>query len=224
MIKKLLSIQTKSISTASIILAGFYLISAIMGFLRERLLAGKFGAGNELDVYYAAFTIPDFVALLLVFGAISAAIIPIFNSYLVKSKDEAWRYISALFNVFLAILIVVCIVFIIFAPLLVSWIAPGFSPEKQQMTALLMRIMFLSPIILGISNIMSGLLQVFHRFLVTALAPIMYNAGIIIGILFFVPRLGLPGLAWGVVLGGALHLSIQLPAFFYSGFLPPPLF
>ena len=81
-----------------------------------------------------------------------------------------------------------------------------------------MRIMFLSPIILGASNMISGVLQIFHRFLVTALAPLLYNVGIICGIIFFVPRMGLQGLAWGVVFGGILHLLIQLPALFFSGF------
>lgn len=213
-----LNTQTKSISSASLILAISYLTSAILGLMRDRLLAGTFGAGSELDVYYAAFTVPDFIALVLVFGAISAAIIPIFSSYIIKSREEAWKYVSALFNVFLGFLIIVCIIFITFAPAIVSLIAPGFSGEKREMTVLLMRIMFLSPIVLGASNMLSGILQVFHRFLVTALAPIMYNIGIITGILFFVPRFGLPGLAWGVVLGGFLHLLIQLPAFFFSGF------
>lgn len=218
MIKNLLNLQTRNISFASLILAASYLTSALLGVLRDRLLAGRFGAGNELDIYYTAFTIPDFIALILVFGAISAAIIPIFSSYYVKSKEEAWEYTSSLFTVFLVSLIVVCVFLIIMTPLLVSWIAPGFPEEKKATTALLMRIMFLSPIILGISNIISGILHVFHRFLVTALAPLMYNLGIIIGILFFVPRFGLQGLAFGVVLGGLLHLCIQIPAFIYSGF------
>ena len=215
---KLLNIQTKSVGMASIILGGCYIASALLGLLRERLLAGRLGAGNELDAYYAAFTVPDFVALILVFGAISAAIIPIFTGYLQNSKEEAWEYVSALLNVFLTCLIVICSVFIIFAPFFVQIIAPGFSPEKQATTAMLMRIMFLSPIILGISNIVSGILQVFHRFLVTALAPLMYNLGIILGILFFVPWFGLIGLAYGVVLGGLLHLAIQVPALLHSGF------
>ncbi len=218
MISKFLNTQTKSVTFASIILGFFYICSASLGLLRDRLLAGTFGAQNELDVYYAAFTIPDFIALILVFGAISAAIIPIFSQYLVNSKEEAWRYTNALLNVFLGGLIIVSIFFIIFAPFFVKLIAPGFTPEKQAMTASLMRIMFLSPILLGLSNIVSGILQVFHRFLVTALAPLMYNIGIIIGILVLVPRFGFVGLAWGVVLGGVLHLLIQLPAFFYSGF------
>lgn len=217
MITKFLNTQTKSVSFASLILAGSYVVSAVLGLLRDRLLAGRLGT-DKLDVYYSAFAIPDFVALILIFGAVSAAIIPIFNSYLVHSKEEAFKYISNLLNVFLIFLIAACALMIIFAPLLISVIAPGFSPEKKEMTVMLMRIMFLSPIILGISSIVTGILQVFHRFLVGAMAPIIYNLGIIIGILFFVPRLGLLGLAFGVVLGALLHLGIQIPAFLHSGF------
>lgn len=224
MIQKFLNTQTKSISSASLILAVSYFLSAILGLIRDRLLAGTFGAGNELDVYYTAFTVPDFIALILIFGAISAAVIPIFTSYLMKSKEDAWKYISTLLNVFLGFLIVICLILMIFTPFLISAIAPGFSGEKKEMAVLMMRIMFLSPIILGASNMISGILQVFHRFLVTALAPLMYNLGIIIGIVFFLPRFGLPGLAWGVVLGGCLHLSIQLPSLFFSGFKYRPNF
>lgn len=218
MIQKFLNTQTKSISWASLILMGSYLASAALGLLRDRLLAGKFGAGSELDSYYAAFVVPDFIALILIFGAISAALIPIFNYYLVKSKEEAWHYLSAFLNVFLLLLIFICLILIVFAPYFVSLIAPGFSEGKKETTAVLMRIMFLSPILLGASNIMTGILQVFHRFLATALAPVMYNAGIIFGILFLTPYFGIQGLAWGVVLGGAMHFLIQVPAFFNSGF------
>src|SRR3989344_532014 len=218
LIQKLLNTQTKSVSFASIILMASYLAAALLGLLRDRLLAGKFGAGNELDVYYTAFVVPDFIALILIFGAVSSAIIPIFSSYYVKSKDDAFEYVSSLLKMFLLVLIAVSAALIIFAPFLVSLIAPGFSAVKKADTVLLMQIMFLSPIILGISNTMSGLLQFFHRFLVTALAPLMYNIGIICGILFFVPIFGLMGLAFGVIFGGLLHLIIQLPAFFYSGF------
>jgi len=217
-IHKFLNSQTKSISSASLILAISYLVSAFLGLIRDRLLAGTFGAGNELDVYYTAFTVPDFVALILIFGAIAAAVIPIFSGYLIKDKEEAWRYVSTLLNVFLGFLIAICALLMVFTPAIVSLIAPGFSGEKKELAVMLMRIMFLSPIILGASNMISGILQVFHRFLVTAFAPLLYNLGIIIGILFFVPKFGLVGLAWGVVLGGVLHLLVQLPAFFFSGF------
>jgi putative peptidoglycan lipid II flippase len=218
MIRKILNSQTKSISSASLILAASYFLSAVLGLLRDRLLAGNFGAGNELDIYYTAFTVPDFIALILIFGAIGAAVIPIFSEYLIKDQKSAWRYLSAFLNIFLGFLIVVCGILMFFTPAIISAIAPGFSGEKKEMAVLLMRIMFLSPIILGASNMISGVLQVFHRFLITALAPLMYNIGIITGILFFVPKMGLSGLAWGVVFGGVLHLAVQLPVFFISGF------
>jgi putative peptidoglycan lipid II flippase len=224
MSRNFLHSQTKSISSASLILAGSYLFSAVLGLLRDRLLAGTFGAGTELDVYYTAFTVPDFVALILIFGAIAAAVIPIFSSYLIKDKEEAWKYVSTLLNVFLGFLIIICVTLVIFTPFIISIIAPGFAGDKKDLAVMMMRIMFLSPIILGASNMISGILQVFHRFLVTALAPLLYNIGIIIGIIFFVPHFGLPGLAWGVVLGGVLHLLIQLPSFFHSGFKYRPDF
>lgn len=224
MIQRFLNRQTKSISAASLILGVSYLISSLLGLMRDRLLAGTFGAGNELDVYYTAFTVPDFVALILIFGAIAAAVIPIFTSYLIKSKEESWKYVSTLLNVFLGFLIIVCIIFIIFTPIIISVIAPGFSGHKRELAIAMMRIMFLSPIILGASNLISGILQVFHKFLVTALAPLLYNLGIIIGIIFFVPAFGIQGLAWGVVLGGVMHLLIQLPSFINSGFKYRPDF
>ena len=224
MIKKFLNSQTKSISSASLILAISYLFSSVLGLLRDRLLAGTFGAGNQLDIYYSAFTVPDFIALILVFGAIGAAVIPIFSGYLMKDKEDAWKYVSTLLNVFLGFLIIVCIILIIFTPLVISITAPGFSGAKKDLAVELMRIMFLSPIILGASNMISGILQVFNRFLVTALAPLLYNLGIIIGIVFFVPIFGLPGLAYGVVFGGIMHLLVQVPSFFHSGFKYRPSF
>lgn len=218
MISKLFNSQTRTITSAAGILAAAALISGLLGLFRDRLLAGRFGAGDELDIYYAAFRIPDFIAMVLVMGAISAAIIPIFSSYLVRSNQEAWKFFSNLLNIFLVFLIVVCIILIIFVPQILSLIVPGFSGEKKELTVSLTRIMFLSPILLGISNIISGVLRVFRRFLVTSLAPIMYNLGIIFGILFFVSWWGIKGLAWGVVLGASLHLFVQLPILFRTGF------
>ena len=191
--------KTKTITSAAGILAAASLISGFLGLFRDRLLAGSFGAGDELDIYYAAFRIPDFISMVLIMGAISAAIIPIFSEYLVRSHEQAWRFFSNLVNLFFISLIVVSAILIIFVPQILSVIVPGFIGDKKESAVLLTRIMFLSPILLGISNIISGILRVFKRFLVTSLAPIMYNLGIIFGIMFFVPLMGLKGLAWGVV-------------------------
>jgi len=220
MYKKILDSETNRVKSAAIIIAISSLFSAILALLRDRLLAANFGAGAELDVYYAAFRIPDMVAMIMVMGAISAAIIPIFSSYLAKSKEEAFYFLSNLINVFLISLIVVSGILMIFVPQILSLIAPGFEGAKKETAILLTRIMFLSPILLGISNIISGVLRVFKRFLVTSLAPIMYNLGIILGIIFFTPFFGVVGLALGVVLGALLHLLIQLPILSKAGFIP----
>jgi len=229
MVKKILNHKSKTIFSAAFVLGAAALTSRILGLIRDRLLAGKFGAGNELDIYFAAFRLPDLIYSILIMGAISSAFIPVFAEYFQKDspshqcidgggKKEAWHLTSGLFNLVSVILIVLAIVFIVLAPWLVSLVAPGFSGIKREMTILLTRIMFLSPLLLGMSSILSGILQYFHRFFIYSLAPVMYNIGIIIGILFFVPLWGLVGLAWGVVLGAGLHLLIQLPSALYSGF------
>ncbi len=210
--------KTNTIASAAGILAVASLISGLLGLFRDRLLAGSFGAGSDLDVYYVAFRIPDFISTVLVMGAISAAIIPIFSEYLSRSREEAWQFFANLLNLFLISLVGISLILIIFVPQILSLIAPGFSGAKKESAVLLTRIMFLSPILLGISNIISGILRIFRRFLVTSLAPILYNIGIILGIVFFVPWMGLKGLAWGVVLGAGLHLLIQIPLLFGLGF------
>jgi putative peptidoglycan lipid II flippase len=216
--KKIYNHKTERVSLAALILSIFSFSSFILGLLRDRLLTSTFGVGNELDVYYASFRIPDFIAIVLMTGAIGVAIIPIFTKNLVKSKEQAFEYLSNLLNLSLISLIVICGILFIFTPNFVSLMAPGFSDEKKEITSLLTRIMFLSPILLGISNIMSAVLRVFQRFLITALAPVVYNLGSIIGIVFFVPKFGIKGLAWGIVLGAFLHFLIQVPAFFKVGF------
>ena len=165
---------------------------------------------------------------MIVLGALSAGFIPIFSS-LIKNKasdrkngqkenQEAWQLASNVANSLLISLIALSLIGIIFAPQLVKIIAPGFGVSEQQSTVALTRIMFLSPIFLGMSGILGGILQSFKKFFVYSLAPIFYNIGIIIGALYFVDIFGITGLAWGVVLGAALHFLIQLPAVYNLGF------
>ncbi|MFH1427193.1 MAG: murein biosynthesis integral membrane protein MurJ [Patescibacteria group bacterium] len=223
MIKRLLNGQINSITMAAALVAMSSLVSRVLGVFRDRILAGEFGASESLDVYYAAFRIPDLIFNLLVLGALSAGFVPIFTHLLkspatkvknVFSKEkykEAWALANSVLNILLILLFVFCGLGIIFAPWLMKIIAPGFSVELQAQTVYLTRIMFLSPLFLGISSIFGGILQSFKRFFVYSLAPIMYNIGIIIGALYFVPVIGLAGLAWGVVLGAVLHMLVQLP-------------
>jgi len=120
-------------------------------------------------------------------------------------------------------LVVICFVLMIFTPWLIRLIAPGFSSEKLSLTVQLTRIMFLSPFFLGLSAIFGGILQSFRRFLIYSLAPIMYNLGIIFGVLFLVKPFGLLGLAYGVILGAFLHLIIQIPTTYLCGFRWKPV-
>lgn len=217
-LKKISEYQTEKISSAALIISAASFLSFLLGLIRDRLLASKFGVGDTLDVYYAAFRIPDFVALVLMMGAISVAIIPIFSENLLKGKEKAFAYLANFLNIALVVLVIVCGILFIAAPFLINLIAPGFTPAKKEMTVSLTRIMFLSPVLLGVSNIISAILMVFKRFLITSLSPILYNLGTIVGILFFVPFMGVQGLAFGIVFGALLHLLVQLPALFSTGF------
>lgn len=222
---KILNIQSRTITSAAIVLALASLVSRLLGLVRDRMLAGNFGAGDTLDIYYAAFRVPDLVYNLLIMGALSAGFIPVFVSLWKDSSTgnkEAWKFVNSLLNILLIALLVVGVLLFIFAPYLMRLITPGFAGEKLNFTIALTRIMFLSPLLLGLSSIWGGVLQSLKRFLVFSLTPIFYNLGIIFGIIFLVPRWGIYGLAWGVVLGAAAHMAIQLPTLFSLGFRYQP--
>ncbi len=230
-IKYLLTKKINSITIAATLVGLSSLLSRVLGFLRDRILAGQFGAGHDLDIYYAAFRIPDLMFNLLVLGALSAGFIPILTGLIKDSncgkKDnsnkEAWILSSNILNLLVITLFVISALGAIFAPYLMKVVTPGFSPENQMLTANVTRIMFLSPIFLGISSVLGGILQSFKRFFIYSLAPIMYNIGIISGALFLAPIWGVYGLAWGVVLGAFLHMGIQLPMAFKLGYRYRPI-
>ncbi len=230
-IKYLLTKKINSITIAATLVGLSSLLSRVLGFLRDRILAGQFGAGHDLDIYYAAFRIPDLMFNLLVLGALSAGFIPILTGLIKDSncgkKDnsnkEAWILSSNILNLLVITLFVISALGAIFAPYLMKVVTPGFSPENQMLTANVTRIMFLSPIFLGISSVLGGILQSFKRFFIYSLAPIMYNIGIILGALFLAPIWGVYGLAWGVVLGAFLHMGIQLPMAFKIGYRYRPI-
>ena len=152
---------------------------------------------------------------LLVLGALSAAFIPLFTEKLVKGprgKQAAFDLAGGILNIMVLVVGLLAIIFAVGAPSIMPLVVPGFAGEKLEMTIMLSRIMALQPVLLGISFVFSGILNSFKRFVVYALAPILYNGGIIIGVLVLVPLLGVNGLAWGVVLGAFLHGLVQLPS------------
>ena len=210
--KLLNSKPMESVVAAGVVLTLAQIVSNVMGLFRDRFLASTFGAGDTLDVYYAAFRFPDLIYNLLILGALSAAFIPVFTGLISdpEKKEEAWKLASDMMNMAILFIIFFSILFAIFAPWLMKLVAPGFSPEKLASTVMFTRIMFLSPLFLGISGIMGGVLTSMKHFLVYSIAPLLYNLGIILGIVFFVRMMGPIGLAWGVVLGAFLHMFLQL--------------
>ena len=226
MIKKFLnhpiflnSQPSKSVASAAFVITMAGLASRLLGLLRDRFLASTFGAGDTLDVYYAAFRIPDLIYNLLILGALSAAFIPVFTSLVSREhEDEAWDLANGILNLAIIFIILLSLIFAIFAPFIMKIITPGFSSEKMQTVVLFTRIMFLSPLFLGISGIFGGILTSFKRFLIYSLAPILYNFGIIFGVLVLVRFFGPVGLAWSVVLGAFLHMLVQYPAARNLGF------
>ncbi len=213
MLGKLWNNESKTITSAALLLGGASLASKILGVIRDHVLAGTFGAGDTLDAYYAAFRLPDTIYGLLVIGALSAGFLPVFTEYLLRredgARDDAWRLTNELIGIFGFILIVVTALLVLFAPAVVPAITPGFHGAKLELTIKLSRIMFFSTFLMGISAVMGGVLQGTKRFFAFAVAPIFYNLGIILGALIFVKIWGAAGLAAGVVLGAALHLGSQ---------------
>jgi putative peptidoglycan lipid II flippase len=211
---------------AAIILGVASLVSRVVGLIRERVLTTTFGAGDVFDAFVAAFRVPDLIFNLIVLGALSAAFIPLFTEKLVAGKrgeKEAFEFAASILNAVVIVVGVMSLIYILFASKLVPLITPGFEGEKLEITIMLSRVMALQPLLLGVSFVFSGILNSYKRFLVYALAPIFYNIGIIIGVTFFVPSIGIIGLAWGVVLGAALHMLVQLPSVITTGFNWQPI-
>ena len=199
-------------------LALFSILSGILGLFRDRMLAGFFGASRALDIYYSAFRAPDFIYTLMLFLTSATAIIPIFLRKLNSNKAEAENFGGTVILFFSCAALAVSSVAFFLMPQISDFLFPGFSSEEIALSSALSRIMLLSPIFLGISNIFSGIIQSFKRFFAYALSPVFYNLGIIFGILFFFPVFGINGLAYGVVLGAFLHMIVQVPSFIGAEF------
>lgn len=211
--------EQKTILSAAFIISGMSLTASLLGLIKMRLYAGILGAGLQFDTFVAAFKLPDFIFQLIVVGSLNAAFIPLFSEIITKNDARsAWRFASNILNISLLLFSFVSLIIFIFAGQLTTIVAAGFDPSQTKELIDLIRIMLLSPILLGVSSFISGSLQSFKRFLIPFLAPIVYNFGAIFGVLFLYQPLGLKGLAWGVVLGSFLHLLIQIPLLLHLGF------
>ncbi|MBI2100711.1 MAG: hypothetical protein HYT47_01695 [Candidatus Vogelbacteria bacterium] len=189
------------------------LLSQILALIRDRLLASAFGAGPELDIYYAAFRLPDLLYVSIGSLVSVTVVLPFLIKHLERGETESARALFFdLLRKFSVLMGVAVVALYFLLPWLVGVMVPGFSPAARAALLPLSRILLLSPLLLGLSNLVANLTQSSRQFFLYALSPVFYNLGIIVGIGFFYPRLGLSGLTWGVVLGAAAHLLIQWPA------------
>src|SRR3954470_11402272 len=204
-----------SVGRASIVMIGALIASRVLGWLRLSVIGAKFGATADLDVFWAAFKIPDALFNLLVAGALASAFIPVFAGYLAKEREkEAWHVASSVMNVLILSLVVLSAVMWLLAPWLVpAIVAPGYRdrPEQLDLVVHLTRLMLFSPIFMGLSSLVTGVLQSYRQFLAGAVAPLVYNGVQILFALFLSPFLKIDALAYGVVAGAAMMFLVQIP-------------
>lgn len=221
---KMLNRTSSGINEAALLLGLFTFVSQILGLVRDRLLATYLGAGTHLDLYYAAFKIPDFLYVSVATLAAITVLLPYLSDKYGNGDDHgharAKHFLNQVFTALLGFLVVLSVILFITMPFLAKLVAPGFDEATRGTLVMLSRIMLIQPIIVGISNMASSVTQMFKKFFVAALSPVFYNIGIIIGIVALYPVFGIKGLAYGVVLGAVLHLLIQIPVLIYHKLVP----
>jgi len=193
-----------------------FVLSNVVGLVRQILVSRAFGTIQALDAFYAAATFPDLLFNLLAGGALASAFIPTLSGFLAKNdREDAWRLASAVTNLVILALSLVSSFAALFAPTLVRRVIFVFKPELdpalQTLTVDLLRIILIAPTIFGVSGLMMGILNTHQKFWMPALAPVFNWIGWILGIFLLVPSMGIRGLAWGYVLGAILHLCVQVP-------------
>lgn len=212
---RFLSSEVRGLHAAAYVLASAALISSLLALVRDRLLAHAFGASGTLDIYYAGFRIPDL--LFVATGALVSVYILI-PELVRRSESEQRDYIDTIVLGFSALALLLSGASMLFAPTILAHFFPVYTGENMELLVSITRIILLQPIFLGLSNILAAITQVKHRYAIYALSPLLYNIGIILGIVALYPTWGLTGLAYGVVLGAALHLLIQVPGALGDGF------
>lgn len=212
---RFLSREARGLHEAAYVLAIFALGSQLLALVRDRLLASIFGASHTLDLYYAAFRLPD-----LLFATVASlfslyALLPVLTSLEAERPGLMLSFLRRTLAVFFLAMSFIAMAAYIFAPAIVPLFAPGFAadPAARAELILLVRVLLLQPILLGASNTIAALTQLRHRFVLYSVSPFLYNLGIIFGAVVLHPLWGTAGLGWGVVFGAAMHLCVQLPYF-----------
>jgi putative peptidoglycan lipid II flippase len=206
---------------AAYILGASAFLSQLLALIRDRMLASHFGAGISLDIYYSAFRVQDFIYFSITSLVSISVLLPLLIEALESSKEKGKRILDTLFTLFFVTIALVSSIAYICAPQIVHVLFPGLLGQGHDLELIqLTRILLLSPILFGLSNLLSSVTQAYGRFYIYAISPLVYNVGIIIGILAFLPVYGLSGLGYGVILGALMHFAIQVPFVISRGLLP----
>ena len=212
-------LSPRSVAGAAGLVAVGFIASRLLGLLRSVAIADAFGTEPELGAYFVAFRVPDLVFQLLAGAALASAFIPVFSRAVLRGgEDEAWRLASSVLNLISLATFALAAAAFVLAPFIVPLLAPGLGEESGRADELhalaveLTRVMLISPLLFGVSGMLTGILNARQHFLAPAIAPLLYNLGIILGAVALADRWGVHGLAWGVVIGSVGHLAVQLPA------------
>lgn len=215
----------KTFARAATLIMIVGLLSRVLGFAREQVMAAKFGLTGITDAYFAAFTVPDILYNMLVGGALSAAFIPVFSDYLSKNReDEAWKVASIVINIVTVFSILGTIIGIIFAPKLLPLVAVGLSDSSKLLAVNLSRIIFISVIFTAFNGIQMGILNSYHHFKAPAIGSLLYGVGVIgVGVallpVYHTPQQQIKGFAFGVIAGVVMSFLVQMPELIRRGFL-----
>src|SRR5947209_2900095 len=216
-----MSSERRRIASAATLILVAYGLSRVLGAARELVIANTFGTSHQIDDYRVAFALPVFLFNPVRAGSSSSAFIPVLSEQLAKNQPERARQIAGrVLNASVLILTVGAAVLFVVAPSYVSLIAFGYSPHDHEVIVGLTRILLLQPIFLGAGGMVIGILTAYQRFFAQALAPLFYNGAIIVAAAVFAPRYGVTALAVGVVIGAMLHVGVQLPSLWRTGWRP----
>ncbi len=203
----------RAIARAASLVMALFVLSRLTGLARQVIVGALFGTSPAYDAYVAAFRLPDMLFQLVAGGALVSALLPTYTT--VRTREGAargWQLASEVATLVILVLTIAAGLMAVFArPLVTHILVPDFSPEQQALTASLLRILLLSTVIFGASGLSMSILNAHQHFFLPALAPVLYNVGIILGAIGLGPRWGVYGLAWGVVAGAAMHFGVQIP-------------
>lgn len=209
--------KEENIQRATMIVMITLLLSRILGFVREVIVANVYGSSIETDAFFAAFTIPDVMFNLLIAGALSSGFMPVFTSFLAKGEEgKAWKSASSFISASLIFILVFNILGIAFARYLVPLVASGMmkTPEGFELTIKLTQIMFTAVTFTVLAGLLRGILNSYKIFTAPAIGPVLYNVGMILGALILgATTLGIYGMTIGVIIGALMNFLIQVPAF-----------